>query len=114
MTTMPPTPPTMAQHAKAWIMHEWTDSRHRHDARAECDDVMHPFATHPACERISGTFHEGAWFVYVSAQSINPTQPVRVTVGTPAYDSFGANEDTKHAFTKVLMKAPIQILFGKI
>src|ERR1700731_3814658 len=103
----PSMPPTMAQHAKAWIMHEWADPHRRRDSRAECEDVMHPWTTYPSCERVAGTYREGAWFVYVSAQTLNPSQPVRVSVGSPSYSPPDTDRDNQRTLTKTLLKAPI-------
>jgi len=110
--TTPPAPPTIAQHAKAWIMHEWDDPHRRRDAQPDCDDVMHPFTTHSSCERISGTYREDSWFVRVSAQTLNPDQPVRVVVGNPSYSPSEDDGHNRYLLTQALLKAPM-MLFGK-
>lgn len=109
----PPPPPTMAQHAKAWIMHEWADPHSRRNSRVACEDVMHPWATHPSCERIAGTYREGAWFVSVSAQMLNPNQPVHVSVGDPSYTTSDTAGNTKQTLVNTLVKAPM-LMFGKL
>jgi hypothetical protein len=105
-------PPTIAQHAKAWIMHEWNDPRRRRNAHAECEDVLHPYSLQPECDRITGVYREGAWVVYVSAQTRNPNQPLRVTIGNPAYTPADPVDDNKRSLTKAMLKVPLMV-FGK-
>ena len=99
------------QHAAAWVMREWNDPHRRRNEHAECDDIMHPFASHLQCDRISGKYREGEWFVYVSAQTMNPHQPVRVVVGTPIYKPPDA-DDKQYLKDKVIeriIKTPLLI-----
>jgi hypothetical protein len=83
---IPQEPPNIVQHAIVWIMNEWNDPKSRRSMRRECDDLMLPYAPHPGCDRISGTYREGEWFVFVSAQAINLHQPPHTIVGIPVYE----------------------------
>jgi len=110
MLMTPVVPPTVAQHAIVWIMKEWNDPRRRQSMLAECDDVMHPYATHPDCTRIVGTYHEGAWFMHVSAQAMNSHQPVRVVVGTPTYTPTEENDQDKERLVGRIIKIPLELM----
>jgi hypothetical protein len=112
MLTQPPPPPVIQQHAAVWVMNEWMDPARHRSMRTECDDIEHPFASHPMCDRISGVYHEGEWTVSVSAQTMNPHQRVRVAVGIPAYTPGDDGEANRSLVKSVLLKAPL-ILFGK-
>jgi hypothetical protein len=109
---MHPVPPAVAQHAIVWIMNEWNDPRRHRSMQRECDDVMNPYAAHPACNRITGTYHEGAWFVPVSAQTMNSHQRVSVVVGVPAYNP-GEPGQEKEKIGYWLMKLPLKMLILK-
>ena len=80
--------------------------------RRECDDVMHPYAAHPGCDRISGMYREGPWLVYASAQAMNPKERVRVVVTQPAFNPASPDQ-TKRTIASWLMKLPLKVLTFK-
>jgi hypothetical protein len=103
----------VTQHATAWIIREWNDPRRHRNERAECDDINHPYASHPECDRISGKYREGDWFVYISAQTLNPHQRVRVIVGAPIYKPHEEmDENNKSKVIERIIKIPL-LFFGR-
>jgi hypothetical protein len=63
-------------------MHEWNDPKRHRAMQTKCEDITHPYDSHPECDRISGMYYKGDWIVVVSAQATNH-KPVRAFVGTP-------------------------------
>jgi len=95
-------------------MNEWNDPRRHRTMRAECDDVMHPYASHPDCDRIIGKYHEGSWFVRISAQTINPHQPIKVAVGVPTFAPHEKDDELEDKLIHRLIKLPLSLMVGKI
>jgi hypothetical protein len=102
----PPPPPVLTQHATTWILHEW-NSPHRHGVeRVSCD-----FREKPGeCDRISGIYREGLYFMYVSAERKTPDDPVRVVVCNPIYNPPPDGQPTKSTMAQYALQGLLTVV----
>jgi len=79
-------------------MDAWNDPKLHRRMRTECDDIMNPCAPHMECNHIAGTYRDGVWMIAVSAQTMDPHQPIDVIVGIPELIDSGQRVRVRFGF----------------